>query len=75
MIADAVRPRRPAFRSVAAITAWRLNAGERLQVEINDDLQSLRRGGVAQRVRQGLKPSGIASLQGKQLGHGVVPAL
>ena len=38
IIANAVRPRHSPTRSVAAITTWRLEAGEDLQVEVDDGL-------------------------------------
>jgi hypothetical protein len=50
IIADAVCPRRQAVRSVATIAARRFDAGERLQIEIDDRLQGFGSDRAVQRV-------------------------
>ena len=60
---------------VATVSAGRLDIGNVGWVEVDDGLERLGRGSVAQRVRQGVCPGGIFDLQGEQLGYGVVPTL
>ena len=60
---------------VATVSAGRLDIGNVGWVEVDDGLERLGRGSVAQRVRQGVCPGGVFDLQGEQLGYGVVPTL
>jgi hypothetical protein len=61
--------------SIAAEATWRLDADEIVEIELDDSLQGGAGGGVAQIVRQDVKPGGVFSLQGDQPGNSVVPAL
>jgi hypothetical protein len=61
--------------SVASEAAWQGDFGEGLEVEFDDGLQGISRGGVVQAVRQGFVPGGVFALQGEQFGSGVTPAL
>ena len=63
------------YGSVATISAWRLDLGEVGQIEVDDDLERLGRGGVAQAIWQVIGPGGVFGLQSEQLGDGGVPAL
>jgi hypothetical protein len=51
-----------ARRSVTAISAGRLNRGDRVQIEIDHLLERLRGGTVAQAFGQGLEPRRALSL-------------
>src|SRR5271154_5689881 len=62
-------------RSIAAKAAWRLDADEIVEIEIDDCLQRGAGGGVTQIVRQDLIPGGVFGLQGEKPGDRVVPAL
>jgi hypothetical protein len=62
-------------RSIASEAAWRLDAEEIVEIELDDSLQGDGGGGVAQIVRQDVIPGGVFGLQGDQPGDGVVPAL
>jgi hypothetical protein len=53
----------------------RLDGGQFVEVEIEDGLQGLPGGGVAQRFGQRLEPSHVVALQGDELGDRVAPAL
>src|SRR3954462_5547539 len=61
--------------SIASVATRWLGCGEQIQIEIDDGLQRLRGGGIAQAVRQGLAPTGVFGLQSKQFSHGIGPAL
>ncbi len=50
------------FDSITSIAAWWFKAGEVVEIEIDDGLQSFAGRGVAQPVRQGLGPCGIVGL-------------
>src|SRR4051794_21885481 len=52
--------------SIASVATRWLGCGEQIQIEIDDGLQRLRGGGIAQAVRQGLAPTGVFGLQSKQ---------
>jgi hypothetical protein len=62
-------------RSIATEAAWRLDADEVVEIEIDNCLQGVAGGGVTQIVRQDVIPGGIFGLQGDQPGDRVVPAL
>ena len=62
-------------RLILREAAWRLDGADLIEVEIEDRLQGLAGGGVAQRFRQRLEPLGVLALQGDEFGNGVVPAL
>jgi hypothetical protein len=62
-------------KSIAAEAAWRLDADEVVEIEIDDGLQGDAGGGVTQIVRQDVIPGGVFGLQGDQSGNRVVPAL
>src|SRR3954452_2492951 len=68
-------PQSRSCRSIAAEAAWRLDADEVVEIEIDDGLQSVAGGGVTQIVGQDVIPGGGLSLQGDQPGNGCVPAL
>jgi hypothetical protein len=61
--------------SISAEAAWRLDADEIVEIEIDDGLQSGAGGGVTQIVRQDVIPGGVFGLQGDKPGDCVVPAL
>jgi hypothetical protein len=61
--------------SIATVAAWRLNANQNIEIEIDNGLQGFGGSGVAETVRQGVVPGGVFGLQGEQPGDGVVPAL
>jgi hypothetical protein len=61
--------------SIAPEAAWRLDAEEIVEIELDDGLQGGAGGGVTQIVRQDVIPGGIFGLQGDQPGNSVVPAL
>jgi len=61
--------------SISAEAAWRLDANEVVEIEIDDCLQSFSRGRVAETFRQGIVPGGVFGLQGDKPGDCVVPAL
>src|SRR6478736_5888670 len=61
--------------SIASVATRWLDRGEQIQIEIDDGLQRLRGGGIAQAIRQGVAPGGIFGLQSKQFGHSIGPAL
>jgi len=63
------------LKSVAAVTAWRLDRGERVEVQIDDRLKRFRGRGFAQRFRQGIEPFGVIGLDVDHLAHGVAPTL
>ena len=50
------------FDLITSIAAWWFKAGEVVEIEIDDGLQSFACRGVAQPVRQGLGPCGIVGL-------------
>ena len=53
----------PRIASVAAVAAWRVDAGQGFQVEIDDRLQRLGRRGALQRLGQCLEPGSVVGLQ------------
>ena len=61
--------------SIAPEAAWRLDAEEIVEIELDDGLQGGAGSGVTQIVRQDVIPGGIFGLQGDQPGNSVVPAL
>jgi len=63
------------FRSVSAVSAWRLDAEQFTEINLGDGLQDRGCWGFAQTVRQGVMPGRIFGLQGEQHCNGVVPAL
>ena len=63
------------YGSVASVATWWLDVGEVGEIEVDDGLERLGRGGLAQRVWQPIGPGSVFGLQGEQLGDGVVPAL
>ncbi len=62
-------------RSVTAISTWRLNRSDGLQIKIDHLLKRLRGGTFAQAFRQRLEPGSAFGLDREQLGRRVVPAL
>jgi hypothetical protein len=60
-------------RSIAAEAAWRLDADEIVEIELDDGLQGGAGGGVTQIVWQDVIPGGVFRLQGDQLSNSVVP--
>jgi hypothetical protein len=61
--------------SIAAEAAWRLDADEVVEIEIDDSLQGGGGSGVTQIVQQHVVPGGVFGLQGDKPGDRVVPAL
>jgi hypothetical protein len=61
--------------SIAAEAAWRFDADEIVEIEIDDGLQSVSRRCVAKTFRQGIVPAGVFGLQDKQCCDSVAPAL
>jgi hypothetical protein len=55
--------------------ARRLGGNELIEVEIEDRLQRLPGGGVAQGLGQRFEPLRVLALEGDQFGHGVAPTL
>jgi hypothetical protein len=62
-------------QSIATEAAWRLDADEVVEIEIDDCLQGDAGGGVTQIVGQDVIPGGVFSLQGDKSGDRIVPAL
>jgi hypothetical protein len=62
-------------QSIAAEAAWRFDADEIVEIELDYGLQGGAGSGVTQIVRQDVIPGGVFSLQGDQPGNSVVPAL
>jgi len=61
--------------SVASVSAWWLDVSEVCQVEIDDGLQGLAGGGLAEGVWQGVGPGNVVGLERDELGHRVAPTL
>jgi hypothetical protein len=61
--------------SVAAVTARRLDRGERVEVQIDDCLKRLRGGRSPKRLRQGIEPCQTTDLDVGQFTHGIAPTL
>ena len=59
--------------SIASEAARRRDGDKLVKVEIDDRLQGLAGGAVAQRLGQSLEPSRILSLQGDKLGDSGTP--
>ncbi len=60
---------------ITSIPAWWFDAGEPVQVEIDDRLQRLGGRAAVQAVRKHVQPGSILYLQRKQIGHGIAPPL
>lgn len=67
--------RQSAITSVASVTAGQLEAGKRLQVEIDNRLQSLRRRRIPECIRQRFQPGCVARLECQQFGDRIAPTL
>jgi hypothetical protein len=59
--------------SVAAVAARRLDRGQRVEINIDDDLKRLGGRGASKRVGQGFEPGGIGGLKFDQFSDGIVP--
>ena len=63
------------WRSIASEAMRRLNGDELIEVEIEDGLQRLPGGGVAQGLGQRFQPLRVLVLQGDEFGHRHMPSL
>ena len=66
------------FRTVRLIVreaARRLDGADLIEVEIDNRLQCLAGGGVAERLGQRLEPLRVFALQSDEFGHDIAPAL
>jgi hypothetical protein len=61
--------------SVSPIATRWDNGGEFIEIEIDDGLQGFGGDRVTKAIGQSIAPSGILSLQGEELGDGILPAL
>jgi hypothetical protein len=61
--------------SIASEAVRRLDSDEFVEVEIENGLQCLTGGSVAQRLGQCFEPLRVLVLQGDEFGDGIVPAL
>ena len=61
--------------SIASIATGRLNVGEGIKIEIDNGVQGLGGGAVAEAIWQGVAPGGVLGLQSEQFGDRVTPAL
>ena len=61
--------------SVASVSPGRLDVGKGFEIEIDDGLQRLSGGRVAQPVGHGIGPGGVFGLERDQLGDRVAPSL
>jgi len=61
--------------SIASIATWQFDIIEGIKIEIDDGLQSLGGGVVAEVFWQGFAPAGVIGLQGEKLGDSVTPTL
>jgi hypothetical protein len=59
--------------SIASITTWQFEVVEGVEIEIDDSLQSLGGGVVAQVFWLRVAPSGVFGLQGEEFGDRVAP--
>jgi hypothetical protein len=63
------------YASIASKATRRLDVGKDVKIELDDGLQCLGGGAVAEAVRQGVAPGGVFGLQGEQFGDCVTPSL
>ena len=61
--------------SIATVSAWRDDASEFIEIQIDDGLQGRGGSGVAEIIRQAVVPGGVFGLQGEQSGDQVIPVL
>jgi hypothetical protein len=62
-------------QSVAAISAWRFDRGEHLEIQIDDGLKGFRCRRFPQRLWQGIEPRGAIGLDVDQFPRGIAPTL
>ena len=62
-------------RLILREAARRFDGADLVEVEIEDSLQCVAGGGVAERIGQRLEPLRVFALQGDEFGHGIAPAL
>src|SRR5208283_4355206 len=68
-------PVRPSRCSITAETAWRFDRLKLAEIKLDNRLQGLGHSAVLLVVRQRFQPGGILSLQLRQRGDRVIPAL
>jgi hypothetical protein len=63
------------YASIASKAARRLDIGKSVEIEVDDGLQCLCGGAVAEAFGRCVSPGGVFGLQGEQFGDRIVPSL